>query len=75
MRARTLAEIKVPVLLVYGADDQLTPVKLGRDMAARIPDARLVVIEDAGHLPNIERPDAFNAVLLEFLLSRRALAR
>jgi len=74
-RAVSLAEIKVPVLLVYGADDRLTPVKLGRDMAAQIPDARLVVIEAAGHLPNIERPDAFNAAVLEFLLSRRALAR
>ena len=66
-RTASLAAIKVPVLLVYGSEDPLTPVKLGREMAAKIADARLVVIEDAGHLPNIERPAAFNAALLEFL--------
>ncbi len=66
-RIASLAGITVPVLLVYGADDRLTPVKLGREMAAQIAGARLVVIEDAGHLPNIERPAEFTAALLEFL--------
>ncbi|MFI4988973.1 MAG: alpha/beta fold hydrolase [Alphaproteobacteria bacterium] len=74
-RVASLAAIAVPVLLVYGADDRLTPVRLGREMAAKIPDARLVVIDEAGHLPNIERPEAFNAALLEFLLANRERAR
>jgi 3-oxoadipate enol-lactonase len=70
-RVAALSEIGVPTLLIYGSDDRLTPVKIGREMAAKIPDARLVVIEEAGHLPNIEKPEAFNAVLLDFLLAHR----
>ena len=63
----SLAAIEVPVLLVYGAEDRLTPVEIGREMAAEIKGARLVLIEDAGHLPNIERPEAFNEAVREFL--------
>lgn len=73
-KTAALGEIAVPALLVYGADDRLTPPSIGRDMAAKMPDARLVVIEDAGHLPNIEQPDAFNAAVLEFLVRHRARA-
>jgi len=71
-RSASLAEIKVPTLLLYGAEDRLTPLALGREMAARIPGARLVTIEAAGHLPNIERPEAFNAAVLGFLRGLRA---
>ncbi len=73
-RVAALGEIDVPTLLVYGAHDRLTPPRLGRDMAARISGARFVVIEDAGHLPNIEQPAAFSAAVREFLLAHRARA-
>jgi pimeloyl-ACP methyl ester carboxylesterase len=36
-------------------------------MAGRMPEARFIVIEGAGHLPNLERPDAFNEVLSAFI--------
>jgi pimeloyl-ACP methyl ester carboxylesterase len=39
-------------------------------MHARLPDSRLHVIPRAGHLSNLEKPDEFNRVVLEFLLAR-----
>ena len=43
------------------------PLRIAEDMARRIPRARLVVIDGAGHLSNLERPDEFNALVLEHL--------
>ncbi|HLI13967.1 MAG TPA: alpha/beta fold hydrolase [Alphaproteobacteria bacterium] len=73
-KTAALSRIAVPTLLVYGGDDRLTPVKIGRDMAAKIPGARLVVIEGSGHLVNIEQPDIFNATVRDFLLAHRERA-
>ena len=66
-RAVDIAAIAVPVLLIYGAEDRLTPPTLGEEMQRAISGARLAVIEGAGHLVNIERGDEFNRILLEFL--------
>ncbi len=60
----------MPTLLVFGADDPLTPPGIGRAMQARIEGSELAVIEAAGHLVNIERPEAFNRVVLDFLRRR-----
>src|ERR1700731_867081 len=61
-----LPEIKVPSLVVVGADD--TPFLAASDyMAAKIPDAKKVVIPSAGHAVNIDRPQAFIAGVLPFL--------
>jgi len=62
-----LEKVKVPTHVVVGADDTLTPPSVSRDMAARIPDAKLTIIEQAGHLSNIEQPQRFNAAVLGFL--------
>ncbi len=70
-RVADLPNIRVPTLLVYGEDDTLTPPALGRSMAAKIPGAEMVVIPDAGHLSNIERPAAFNEAVLAFLQKHR----
>jgi pimeloyl-ACP methyl ester carboxylesterase len=64
-----LATIDVPTLLVVGEDDVLTPVAESRAMHRAIAASRLEVISGAGHLPNVERPAAFNHVTGEFLLS------
>lgn len=74
-RVADLPNIRVPTLLVYGEDDTLTPPALGRSMAERIPGAEMVVIPDAGHLPNIEQPEAFNKAVLAFLRRHRDRAR
>lgn len=64
-----LAAIACRTLVVVGDDDQLTPPDLAREMAAAIPGARLAVIADSGHLSTIERPQAVNKVLVEWLTS------
>ncbi len=69
-----LESFAVPTLLVFGSDDRLTTPELGRKMHARIPGSELTILEDAGHLSNIEKPEEFNAAVLEFLRDRRELA-
>jgi 3-oxoadipate enol-lactonase len=74
-RTADLPRIAVPTLLVFGSDDTLTPPSIGQSMAAQIKGSELVIIADAGHLPNIEAPDKFNTVVHEFLMRHRNLAR
>lgn len=62
-----LARIACPTLVLVGRQDALTPVALHEEMAAGIRGARLVVIEDSGHLTTLERPDPVNAALEEWL--------
>ena len=59
----------LPVLVIAGAEDNLTPVAEADSMRQAIKGARLKVIEEAGHLSNIECPDEFNAALVEFIES------
>jgi 2-succinyl-6-hydroxy-2,4-cyclohexadiene-1-carboxylate synthase len=61
-----LAEIRSPVLLTAGEHD-LRYTDAARRMAAAIPGARVKLISDAGHAPQLEAPDNFEHVLLEFL--------
>jgi pimeloyl-ACP methyl ester carboxylesterase len=62
-----LSEIRVPALIIVGDQDQYTPVSDARFMHDRISNSELVIIEDAGHMPNLEQPDAFNSALSRFL--------
>lgn len=70
---RTLEElgrIAVPTLIVQGRHDKARTVEHGELMRSRLPSATLAVIEDAGHTPQLERPEEFHAVALPFLLAR-----
>jgi pimeloyl-ACP methyl ester carboxylesterase len=62
-----LPRIDVPTLLIYGDADKRSPVSVGEDLHARIPDSRLVVIEGPGHVVNLETPDRFNDEVRSFL--------
>jgi pimeloyl-ACP methyl ester carboxylesterase len=71
-----LSEIKVPALVVFGADDGLIPNPVlhggttrgvAEEGTRRLPRGRLVMIPRAGHMVQFERPDAFDAAVLEFL--------
>jgi len=62
-----LATIKVPILILHGADDQLIPLAEAEIMAAAFPRAKLVVVPGAGHLPNLEQPEIFNDAVRDFL--------
>jgi len=62
-----LGEIACPTLVLVGDSDEPTPPELAHEMAAAIPDARLVVVPACGHLSTLERPEAVNAALIEWL--------
>ena len=62
-----LPSINVPTLIVVGADDSITPPSDAEVMSAKISGSRLVVVEGAGHLSNVERPEEFDRALVEFL--------
>ncbi len=66
-RGDDLSGIDVPVQLIFGEHDRLTPPSIGEQMRDRIAGAQLHVIADAGHLSNLEQPQSFNAVLTAFL--------
>ena len=66
-----LAALKVPTLFVWGAKDQLASANVGRDLAKRMTDAQLIVIEDAGHIPHIDQPDAVATAINGFLRASR----
>ena len=61
-----LGEIKVPCLVLVGADDIAMPLVFSETLVKHLPDAELVVIPGAGHLSNIEQPEAFNEALKKF---------
>jgi 3-oxoadipate enol-lactonase len=61
-----LPRIRNPVLIVVGALDQATPPALGRALAERLPDARLLELPGLGHCPHIQDPDAFVAAIAPF---------
>lgn len=65
-RAR-LAELRTPTLLIWGAQDLIVPRAAGEAMAQLLPDARLALIEECGHLPHQERPAQVLEALRGFL--------
>ena len=64
--APAAARLAVPALVIVGAADLLS-LAPSRALAAALPDARLVVVEDAGHVVNLARPAAFNAAVEDFV--------
>jgi 4,5:9,10-diseco-3-hydroxy-5,9,17-trioxoandrosta-1(10),2-diene-4-oate hydrolase len=62
-----LASITAPTLIVWGKEDRFLPAAQAGVAAEVIPGAQLVVYDRCGHLPPVERPDAFNALVLAFL--------
>lgn len=62
----SLPGILVPTLVIVGAEDG-TFRKAADYMAAKIPSAQKVIVEGAGHAPNIDRPEVFNDAVLDFL--------
>ena len=67
-----LGEIRVPTLLVWGKDDRITPTDVAERFHARIRGSQLVYLPNCGHAPMLERPDAFNAAVGDWLVETRA---
>jgi 3-oxoadipate enol-lactonase len=63
----SLSQISSPALILVGAEDAITPVADSEKMHQAINGSRLVVLENAGHVSNLERTDKFNEALLDFL--------
>jgi pimeloyl-ACP methyl ester carboxylesterase len=62
-----LATIKCPTLVLVGDGDELTPPALSRELADSIAGSRLVIVADCGHLSTMERPEAVNRALVEWM--------
>ena len=68
-----LVKIRARTLLIAGEKDAGTPPAMSEAMAARIPDAHMAVIPGAAHLSAVENPDAFGALVLDFLSNTKAV--
>ncbi len=64
-----LANIKCPVMVLCGRQDTWSPVDVHEQMAARMPQSRLVVIEDCGHMSTMERPEQVTDAMRDWLTS------
>lgn len=60
-------DIRVPTLILCGTEDRVTPPQLSNELADLIPGSRLMLIENAGHLGNLEQPDDFNRAIEQFV--------
>jgi pimeloyl-ACP methyl ester carboxylesterase len=66
-RQASLGQIGVPTLLVGGEFDRVASPAVMKQMAQQIPQGRYVEMPGVGHLMNLEAPDAFDRILLDFL--------
>ncbi len=64
---RRLPDLKPPALFVWGARDRLVPAGFAKHVAAAVPNARSVVLDDCGHVPQFELPDRTHAEVRAFL--------
>lgn len=65
----SILQIQSPTLVITGADDLATPLAAAQQLAAAIPGASWACVDNAGHLSNLENPEAFNTLLCQHLLA------
>ena len=66
-----LHRIRIPTLVLWGAEDRVTKPDYGKSYAAAIEGARFATIDGAGHFPHLEQPAAFARAVTDFLQTRR----
>jgi aminoacrylate hydrolase len=71
-RRADLDKIRVPTLVFCAQDDHLTPVYFSRELAARIPGARLIVAEKGGHAHSQTMPEEFNRIVVGYIQEQEA---
>lgn len=64
---RLLTRIKKPALIIWGKNDQVTPLYYGELMNKLIPKSKLIVFENAGHFSFLDKPEEFSKELIEFI--------
>jgi 2-hydroxy-6-oxonona-2,4-dienedioate hydrolase len=65
--AAALKDINIPVLLIWGLQDLITPPEVGQQFKDGLPEAELKYIDECGHVPMMEQPELFNHYVREFL--------
>ncbi|TAF46170.1 MAG: alpha/beta hydrolase [Sphingobacteriales bacterium] len=65
--SKDLHHIKVPVMLIWGKNDKITPPEVAEEFEALLPNAQLAWIDKCGHAPMMEQPEEFNKILRKFL--------
>lgn len=65
--ARQLGQIRHPTLVLWGAEDRIFPPQVGKELHATVQGSTFMLIAGAGHIPQWERPEAVNPILLKFL--------
>lgn len=65
-----LAKLPVPTLFIWGDKDAFAPPSSGEDMVARMANAKIEIISDAGHLPHLDRPADVAAIITRFLANQ-----
>ena len=65
--SRSVEEIEAPTLILHGSEDRVVPTSNAVSLAERLPDAKLRVLEEAGHLVFVERAEETNEEILDFL--------
>ena len=64
---KKLYKLQMPVLLIWGKNDNITPPFVGEEFLSLLPNAELKIIDKCGHAPMMERPDEFSRILENFL--------
>jgi pimeloyl-ACP methyl ester carboxylesterase len=72
---QSLADLRQPLLLVWGRQDRLLPLSHSKRIVRQVTHTRLAVVERCGHIPMLERPEEFNRLVGEFLRSVDAAPR
>jgi 4,5:9,10-diseco-3-hydroxy-5,9,17-trioxoandrosta-1(10),2-diene-4-oate hydrolase len=67
MPEEELRRIQHQTLIIWGEEDRVFPTAAGEAAAQIMPNAKLHRIQDAGHIPFLDQPEAFNDVVLQFL--------
>ena len=62
-----LDQVRCPTLILWGREDRILSLKVGRILESRIPDTRLLIFDQCGHCPHEEHPERFNQEVLDFL--------
>ena len=62
-----LSMVNIPARVVWGREDRLVPLECGELYQQALPQSDLVVIDNCGHSPQVEKPDEFVRIALEFL--------
>jgi pimeloyl-ACP methyl ester carboxylesterase len=66
-----LASLSVPTLVLFGTLDRLIPPEMGRVYREKLPNCHFVLVYDAGHAMDVDRPEAFSSLVADFLERRQ----